>query len=448
MERKFERLNPADAALVALETRRRLPIEIAALLVFDGAPPTRAALADHVRERLALVPRYRRRIVAVPFGAARPVWVEDADLRLAFHVREEALPGDAGERELASLVARILSTRLAPGRPLWEICLVERVAPSGFALIAKSHAALVDGRGHLDIAAALLDGAEAASPPLAAPAQAPAAASPSPRELLTTALAERARDPRAPLETLRAAVIAMREELERHDIRPISRIGAAPPSLLNAPIGADRRFAWAQSDLDRVRAAKERLGGTVNDCVLAAVAGAIRLHLEAAGEDPRGRVLRALVPLASGQTDGLVAAYAPLPIGIGDPRRRHAEIARALDGLQASGRAAPADAFGAQNGFAPTSVLGAAARLQTHQRGFNIAVTNVPGPQEPRQLLGRPLRAIYPAMPLSPRQTVAVSLVSYAGALCFGVTSDARAFPDPTALASGVVQGLAELEAR
>jgi WS/DGAT/MGAT family acyltransferase len=305
---------------------------------------------------------------------------------------------------------------------------------------------LVDGRGHLDIAAALLDGAEPPPPSRAPAAPARPEAPPGPLELLTTALAERARDPRAPLETLRAAAIAVREELERHDVPPISRIGAPPASPLNVPIGADRRFAWARADLDRVRAAKDRLGGTVNDCVLAAVAGAIRRHLEARGEDPRGHVLRALVPLADGRADGLLAGFAPLPIGIGDPRRRHAEIARALDGLQASGRAAAADALNRQNG--PTSTLGAAARLQTRQRGFNIAVTNIPGPQEPRQLLGRRLRAIHPAMPLAPRQTVAVSVVSYAGALCFGVTSDAGALADPADLARGVVAGLDELEAR
>ena len=276
-----------------------------------------------------------------------------------------------------------------------------------------------------------------------------ATAQPGPgrRQLLLETLAERARDPREALESLRALAARMREELECRDLDPLARAGAPPPSRLNRPAGRAPPLRLAGDRASRaLREAKERLGGTVNDAVLTAVAGALGRYLRVHGEDTDGLVLRALVPLADAVPGRLLATYVPLPVGIEDPRRRHAEISRALDGLRASGRAARRRALIERDGFAPATMISQAARLQARQRAFNLAVTNVPGPQEPRYLLGRTLRSVYPALPLARNQTLSVALVSYAGRLCFGLLGDHDALGDLDLLARLLEESLAELQ--
>ena len=438
---RADRLTGEETRLLDLEQRRGLPLHAAWVLVFDGDAPTLAELTEHVRARLERVPRYRRRVVAVPLRGGRAVWADDPHLRVAYHVRVEALPRPADEAALARLASRVLTQRLDRDKPLWEVCLVEELRPDRFAVIVASHAALVDGERNGDIVGALLD--DSAAVPLS-----PSASAWTPRPLPAGArlLADSARDPREAIETLRGALRRAREELERHDLDPLARIGAPPRSRLNGATGPRRRLTWLEVDLAPLRATKDRLGGTVNDLVLTAVAGALGRRLRDAGEATDGLVLRALIPVADARADRLLPAYAPLPVGIEDARRRHAEISRALDGLRASGRAAAADALSALEGFAPADMIGAAARLAARERAFNVAVINVPGPQQPRYLLGRELRAAYPAVPLAPRQALSIAVVSYAGRLCFGLVSDDDALPEPELLASVLRDALRELD--
>ena len=179
--------------------------------------------------------------------------------------------------------------------------------------------------------------------------------------------------------------------------------------------------------------------------MLTAIAGAVGRYLRAYGEDLSGLVLRALVPVADARGERLLPAYAPLPVGIDDARRRHAEIGRALDGLRDSGRAAGAEELSARAGVAPASMIGAAARIQADERSFNLMVTNVPGPQDPRYLLRRRLRSIYPAVPLAPGQTLSIAVISYAGRLCFGLLSDDGCFDDAEFFAQLLSEALDEL---
>jgi WS/DGAT/MGAT family acyltransferase len=373
------------------------------------------------------------------------VWTDDPHLQLGYHVHAEALPGAADERALARLASRLLSQRLDRHRPLWEICLVEGLRPHGFALIVRSHAALIDGERNRDIVAALLDDAAADGSPVGAAGAPAIAPRPSGAQLVAGALAERAADPREALEVLRGMALRLREELERRDLDPLARLAAAPASLLNSAAGPYRRLVWLDASLEPLRAAKTRLRGTVNDLVLTAIAGAVGRYLDAQGEDVRGVVLRALVPLADARGERLLAAYAPLPLGLHDARRRHSEISRSLDGLRDSGRALGADALSALAGFAPASMIGAAARMQAEHRAFNLVVTNVPGPQQPRFLLGRRLRSIYPAVPLAAGQALSIALISYCGRLCFGLLSDRAALADPELLADLLADSLAEV---
>ena len=419
-------------------------MHVGCVLVFAGVAPGVAELTELIRSRLDLVPRYRRSVVAVPLRQGRPLWIDDPNLALSYHVRDVALAGSADEAALARFAGGLLSQPLDHDKPLWELWLVERLAGERFALVAKTHHALVDGEDNRDLVSVLLDSEPGAPRPESASAWLPPPR-PGPAQLLLEALTERASDPREAVATVRALGARTREELEWRDLDPLARNGAPPRSRLNVPIGPHRRFTWIEIGLGRLRKVKERLGGTVNDAVLTAVAGAVGRYLRVHGEDTDGLVLRALVPLADAASGRVLAIYVPLPVGIDDPRRRHAEISRTLDGLRTSGRALAAEALIELDGFAPPTILSQAARLQARQRAFNLVVTNVPGPQSPRYLLGRELRSIYPAVPLARNQALSVALVSYAGRLCFGLLADHDALADLDLLAGLLEEALAEL---
>ncbi len=410
------RLTAADATLLALEERTGAPQNVGYVLLFEGRAPALEELMELVRMRLAGLPRHRSRVIGTPLHAGRPVWAHAPDLDLAFHIRREALPG--GADSLERVAARTLATRLDRARPLWELTLVEDALPDGFALIVKSHAVLAGG----GLLAALL-----------ADAPAPATTEPAPAPALGVLLADALTSPREAVHAVRALAALVRER------RP------PVPSPFAAPTGPLRRLALIDADLALAQAAKDRLGGTVNDVVLTALAGALGEQLRARGEDLQGVRLRALVPVASAQGGALLAAFAPLPLGTLDPRRRHAEIARALDGLRASGRAAGAHELRERDGFAAAALVVDAARLVARERGFDVAVANVPGPRHAHRMLGRELRGVHPVIPLASGRALSVAVLSYRGRLCFGLLADGDALPDPAALARATTRALAEL---
>jgi diacylglycerol O-acyltransferase len=392
-----------------------------------------------VRARLAWLPRYRSLVAEVPLRQGRPIWVADPAFALEDHVRGAELAGAAADAELAALAADLLARPLERTRPLWELWLVENVSGGRFALIAKTHAALIDNGG--DLLALALDGGEleaAGAPRPREPEPAPALL-----ELLLRTLAQRATSPREALATAHALTGRAREELRWRELDLLDRVGGPPRSRLGARPGPGRSFAWVDAGLKGARRAKERLGGTLNDIVLTAVAGALGRYLREHGDDTDGLVLRALIPLAHPGTHGrLVASYAPLPVGIEDPRRRHAEISRALDGLRASGHARAAAEMLDADEHAPGAVIARAARLAAGQHAYNLAIANIPGPQQPLALLGRRLTAFYPALPLLRGQGLSVALVSYCGRLCFGLLADDDAIADLDELAAMLKESL------
>jgi WS/DGAT/MGAT family acyltransferase len=434
---KRQRLSPTDAGLLGLEERRRMPLHAGAVALFDGPAPDLRELRERVGQRLPLLPHYRSTPTPVPLHQGRPLWAADPAFALEHHVHAAALPGGGGDAELAALAARLFERPLQRGRPLWELWLVENVATARFALIAKTHLALLD-RGP-DLLALAFDGEITQAPPAPEPSPAP-----PPLRLLLETLAERATSPRETLEHARAAGARAHEELRWRDLDPLERIGSPTRSRLTARPGLGRRFAWVNAGLKGARRAKERLGGTLNDVVLTALAGALGRYLREHGEDTDGRLLRALVPLAAGG-EGLIASYAPLPVGIEDPRRRHAEISRALDGLRSSGRARGASELLEAAGQAPGAAVGRAARLALSHHAYDLVIANVPGPQQRLTLLGRELSALYPALPLLRTQGLSVAVVSYAGRLCFGLLADYDAIADLDLLAALLAESLREL---
>jgi diacylglycerol O-acyltransferase / wax synthase len=455
-----DRLTGLDSSFLHLE-HDATHMHVAGCMVFDGQAPAYDELVAQILMRLHLVPRYRQRLAFVPLNQGRPVWVDDPHFNVAFHVRHTALPNPGGEDQLKRLCGRIFSQALDRSRPLWEIWLVEGLAEDRFALLSKTHHALVDGISGVDIATVLFD----ASPdpvPVAPPDHEwiprplPTAA-----QLLAEALLERATMPTEIVRGARATLRGPRHVAARVG-RALGGVGAvarlatasAPDSPLNVRIGPHRRFTWVRGDLTQFKAVKNALGGTVNDVVLAAVAGALGRYLRLHGEATEDTILRAMVPVSvradveRGALGNRVAAmWAPLPIGLEDPVQRLLTISREMDGIKDSGQAVGAQVLTELTGFAPPTIMAQAARLQARQRMFNLVVTNVPGPQIPLYLLGRQLDAMFPMVPLAANQALGIAIMSYYGQLNFGLNADYDALPDLEALAEELGASIDELVA-
>ena len=433
-------------------------MHVGSVLVFDGDPPAYEDFLAMIEGRLHQVPRYRQKLAFPPLAQARPVWVDDPHFNIGYHVRHTALPAPAGDEQLRKLAGRVFSQQLDRAKPLWEIWLVNRVGKDQFALVCKTHHALVDGISGVDIMTVLFDLEPEPPESEAGPPWYPRP-EPSGATLFGEAFADMVAAPvdagRAVAGALtdpRKASAAVARTLGGLASMAAAGIGGAPPSPLNTRIGPHRRFAWVESDLDRFKAIKGALGGTVNDVVLAVVTGALRDHLLRRGRDPSGLELKAMVPVSiraeteRGALGNKVAAiYAPLPVGIADPLERLKTIHEALSDLKQSGQAVGAERITQLAGFAAPTVLNQAARLQSRQRFFNLTVTNVPGPQFPLYLMGRKLHAFYPMVPVVLNTALGIAIMSYDGRVYFGLLGDYDAMDDLDDFASDLRAAIAEL---
>ena len=453
-----QRLSGLDTSFLHLE-RGGAHMHVASVIVFEGEPPPYDDVLDAFAARLHLVPRYRQRLAFVPLEQGRPVWVDDPHFNLRYHVRHSAIPSPGSDRELKRLAGRLFAQPLDRNRPLWDVALVEGLAPledgtPRFALITKTHHALVDGVSGVDIVSVLFERTPDAAPPPPPPPYLPRPL-PSGAKLLADALVERTIEPREILRGVRRATRAPRQALEQ-----VAGLGTlawtsrrAPDTPLNVPIGPHRRYDWVDADLDRVKQVKNALGGTINDAILTGVALALGRFLRERGMDTRDLTLKAMIPVSvradsqQGALGNRVATmWAPLPVGVTDPVALFAEIHESMRGLKESGQAVGAQALTSLADFAPPTILSQAARLQARQRYFNLVVTNVPGPQQSLYLLGRRMLRLYPVVPLARNQALGIAIMSYAGALGIGLLGDYDALADLEVLAGLLTDALADLE--
>lgn len=454
-----DRLTALDSTFLHLEDHSPAHMHVASVMVFEGEAPTLRELVEHVEGRLHLVPRYRQRLSYVPLGQGRPVWTDDPHFNPYYHIRHTALPKPADAVALKRLAGRLFSQRLDRSKPLWEIWLVQSVAGGRFALIAKTHHALVDGVSGVDITTVLFDTAREPAP--TAPSR-PWSAKPlpGPAKLLGEALVERSTMPtemtrgaRALLRGPRKAFTQIKDGLVSIGATTLAGINQpAPPSRFNVDIGPHRRYTYVDADLARFKAIKDSLGGTLNDVVLAAVALALGRNIRAHGENTDGLVLKAMVPVSvrtkaqRGALGNQVAAmWAPLPVGVQNPAECLGKISAAMADLKSSGQAVGAQVLTNLAGFAPPTILSQAARLQARQPFFNLVVTNVPGPQFPLYLLGRRLEVLFPVVPLAQRQALGIAVMSYDGHLGFGLLGDYDALPDLEGIADDLKWAISSL---
>jgi diacylglycerol O-acyltransferase / wax synthase len=437
------RLTALDSSFLHLEDNGA-HMHVAAVMTFDGEPPPYDELLHAIEARLHLVPRYRQRLAFVPLGQGRPRWVDDPHFNARYHIRHTALPAPGSDEELKRLAARVFGQQLDRSKPLWELWLVEGLDDNRFALLSKTHHALVDGVSGVDIVSILFD--VAPNPEVPAAPSTPWLPRPVPTqtELLAEALMERTTVPAEALRGVRALTRAPRQVAERLaggvaglGSMALAGLSPAPRTPLNVDIGPHRRYTWVDADLGRFKAIKSSLGGTVNDVVLTAVTLALGRWMRERGEDTDGLVLRAMVPVSvraetqQGALGNRVATmWAPLPVGVEDPQAAFTEIHEAMRGLKESGQAVGAETLTQLADFAPPTIMSQAARLQARQRFFNLVVTNVPGPQVTLYLLGRRMLGLYPVVPLALKQALGIAIMSYDGRLGFGLLADFDALPD------------------
>jgi len=455
-----DRLTGLDSSFLHLE-RDATHMHVAGCMVFEGSAPAYEELVGQIVSRLHLVPRYRQRLAFVPLNQGRPVWVDDPHFNVNFHVRHSALPRPGGDAQLKRLTGRVFSQALDRARPLWELWLVEGLSDDRFALLSKTHHALVDGVSGVDIATVLFDSSPDPMPVAPPEHEWIPRPLPSGAQLLADALLERTTVPAEIARGVRATLRGPRHVAARlgqalGGVGAVARTGlqGAPPSPFNVKIGPHRRFTWVYGELSEFKAVKNALGGTVNDVVLASVAGALGRYLRLHGEATDDLTLKAMVPVSvradveRGALGNRVAAmWAPLPVGLSDPVQRLLTISREMDGIKDSGQAVGAQVLTELTGFAPPTIMAQAARLQARQRMFNVVVTNVPGPQFPLYMLGRQLEAMFPMVPLAENQALGIAIMSYNGQLNFGLNSDYDALADLEALADELRASIEELVA-
>jgi WS/DGAT/MGAT family acyltransferase len=455
-----DRLTALDSTFLHLEDHSSAHMHVAMVMVFKGEAPTPQELVDHILSRLHLVPRYRQRLAYVPLGQGRPVWTDDPHFNPRYHIRHTALPRPADDAALKQLAGRLFSQRLDRSKPLWEFWLVQHMSGGRFALIAKTHHALVDGVSGVDITTVLFDTAPEPVPTSRPPAPWTARPLPGSAKLLGEALLERTTVPgemtrgaRALLRAPLRAVSQLKDGLVSIGATTLAGINApAPASPFNVDIGPHRRYTFLDGDLAQFKAIKDALGGTLNDVVLASVSLALGRYLRAQGQDTEGLVLKAMVPVsvrADSQRGALgnqvAAMWAPLPVGVEDPLDCLRQISGEMKNLKESGQAVGAQVLTNLAGFAPPTILSQAARLQARQRFFNLVVTNVPGPQFPLYVLGRRLEVLYPVVPLAQRQALGIAVMSYDGHLGFGLLADYDALPGLEGLMRDLRSAIASL---
>jgi WS/DGAT/MGAT family acyltransferase len=456
--RHLDRLTALDASFLSNESSSS-HMHIGAILIFEGPPPRYTDLVEHVRARLHQVPRFRQKLVVPPLEAGRPLWADDVNFNLTYHIRHTALPEPGGEDQLKRLAGRVFSQQLDRSKPLWELWLAQGLERDRFAILTKTHHAMVDGVSGVDIGTVLFE-----LEPNAEPAEVSEEWIPQPEpgtpELVARGisdavatpvkLAERAVEAvRHPETTARKAV----EALEGLSEIVTAFADPAPDVPLNQPIGPHRRYVWARSELATFKRIKDALGGTVNDVVLAVVTGSVRSWLHNRGVRTEGLELRALVPVSIRNEDErgdlgnrIALMRGPLPVYVEDPVRRLHTISEEMAGLKRSKQALGAEVIARFNDFAPPTLLAQASRINFTTRLFNLIVTNVPGPQLPLYVLGRELEEVFPVAFLPENHALAVAIMSYNGKVGFGLLADYDSMEDVEAVAAGINDSLAELE--
>ncbi|WP_298179710.1 wax ester/triacylglycerol synthase family O-acyltransferase [Saccharomonospora sp.] len=474
-----DRLSALDASFLYVE-ESSVPMHVGSVAILRRPPGTGldyARVRALISRRLAYLPRYRQRVQFVPGRLARPLWLDDTDFDISYHVRRSALPAPGNDTQLFELVARLLARPLDRDRPLWECYFVEGLEGDRVVLVTKTHQSLVDGTDTLDLAQLVLDAEptepEAATEPAAATDDATWAGwRPSPRpgraRLLFDAVTDTLRRPGEVAENVRNAAKDVASTAERAfdvvgDVATTVRslVRPAPRGPLNTRVSGGRVFSGVSADLDELRAIRQRHGGTINDVVFAVVTGALRQWLLSRGVPlEHTTTVRALAPLAVHPTENAELSsiallgnrvdpcLVDLPVGEPYPVLRLQRVAHTMGQQVRTRRSVAARAMVRVSGFAPATMHSLAARAASSLSGrlFDVVVANSPGPQHRLYAGEAELERIYPVLPLSRDQALAIGVTSYHDGVYFGLNGDRKALSDISMLAGKITEAIEELK--
>jgi WS/DGAT/MGAT family acyltransferase len=459
---KYDRLTSLDATFLHLE-RLECPMHVGAMSILEGAPFVDAdgqfriqEVRDLVLSRLPLMPRFRRRLMPVPYDQGRPIWVDDTRFDISYHVRLTALPRPGSWEQLVALTTRVQEQLLDRARPLWELWFVEGLEGGHVGIIQKTHHALIDGVSGVDVATLLLDVApEYTRPELVEWNPEPA---PNPTQLLLDTWRERLTEPAEIVRSFRSLLRGPRFALRRANqltksmSTMVTRDAIAPRTSLNGRTGRHRRMAVVRVPLEEIKEIRKGLGGTVNDVVLAGVGGGARRLFQHRGEATEDMQLRVMCPVSvrSDEQQGALgnkvsAMFVNVPVDARSGRERLDTIANQTRDLKDRQQAMGAEAIMSVTEYIAPTLMSLAARAVHRQPFFNLIVTNVPGPQFPLYMMGGRLLEAFPIVPLTRNLTVVVGILSYDGTLHFGLWADRDLFGDLEVFAGGVDDAFAEL---
>ena len=444
----YDRLSFLDRSFLLAETPTShmhvggvATLEAGPLLKGDGGIDI-DRIREYVSSRLHLIPRYRQRLAWTPVEGV-PVWIDDAHFNIHYHVRHTSLPRPGDARQLKRLCGRIVSQQLDRSKPLWEMWIVEGLEGSDrFAMVTKIHHCMVDGVSSVDLLEVLLS-----SEPVEKIERAPRFVPRPAPSGLQLALSEAVRRIRAPINAALDLRRVFRDaEDPRSDLRAMLRairstlsssLRTVSDTPINKPIGPHRRIDWCAMDLGRVKEVRKRLGGSLNDVVLATVAGAMRRYLESRDMSVDGLDFRVMTPVSvrstneKGTLGNRVSAWmVDLPLAERDPKACLERIRDTTVRLKEEKHALGAEVLTTVAGWTPATLLSLGSRMVIRALPFNLVVTNVPGPQVPLYLLGSRMHDNYGQLPLTDYLGLGVVLFSYAGQLCWGFTADWDLFPD------------------
>ena len=456
-----ERLRPRDLAFLAEETAST-PMHNATVEIFDPLDSgfDYERLVELISDRISFVPRYRQRVQTVPGRLANPVWVDDEHFDLGFHVRRSALPRPGSLDQLRELVARIVSRPLDRSRPLWEIYFVEGLSEGRVALLYKTHQALVDGVETVDLGQVMLD--LSPDPKSLGGDEWHPLRSQSPASLLVGAVKDTITEPATALDTLRtttSSVLRSADTMAKQTSRILNGLAGRRPERdtpISGTLSQQRRVVAVRTQLADYRKIREIHGGTVNDVILATITGGLRGWLMTRAESMGGlRQIRAVVPVsvidreleATSLGSQIAAHFVDLPIGEASPVVRLHQVSYSFDKHKETGRGVAANRLAGIAGFAPTTfhAIGSRVAATEARRGFQISVTNVPGPQAPLYAAGARMVASYPVHPLLPGHALAIGVTSYNGDVFYGITADRDLLPDADLLGVCISEALVEL---
>jgi diacylglycerol O-acyltransferase / wax synthase len=457
----MERLGPQDASFLYLETPTNHN-HVGGVAILDPSTAQGGTLRFEdlvavITSRLHLVPRFRQKVIFPPIPIARPVWVDDGNFDIDFHLRRAALPKPGGRKELIDYVQRVISRPLDRTKPLWELYLIEGMENGLFSILTKVHHAMIDGMSGIDLATAVYDFSPVPQMPT------PQAWTPEPEPDGLAMVRDAVRDglfhPLVGITTAAGRVLGspvvaasdMGSTLA--GIRTLMGGGVmAPQSPFNRKVGPNRRFSMVEAPVQTFKDIKNALGGTVNDVVLAAVAGGVYHLFQHRGLPTKGRVQRAMVPVSvraehekSALGNRVSSIFVDLPVGPLGAKGRLRTITEKTAYLKDSNEAVGAEFLMNIGSWAPPTIHAMAARTASRARFINLVVSNVPGPQIPMYIAGSKLLAQYPVMPIAENMGLSIAVTSLAGTMAFGITADWDTLPDIEVLAEGMDSSIAEL---